>query len=60
MPAAAEDVARKIEDKITRLLAPLEIEMRISKWKPEYRAIVWEAVSHRAMQRALEAEKASV
>jgi hypothetical protein len=55
MSVAPEEVARKIEAKIDRLLEPLVIEMRIMKWKPEYQAIIWEAIAHKALRRSIDA-----
>ena len=49
--AQAVALTAKIEQKVTDLLAPLEREMQIMKWAPEFRAILWEAVAMRALQK---------
>jgi hypothetical protein len=53
---AAMAITRKIGAKVDKLLAPLALEMEIMEWKPEYRAIVWEAVMIEARQRMEKAE----
>jgi hypothetical protein len=53
---AAIAISRKINDKAETLLAPLVIEMRIMKWKPEFQAIMWEAVMLAAKQRMEDAQ----
>lgn len=55
--AKAKAVAAKIESKVAELLAPMEVEMRIMEWKPEFRAIMWEAIGFKALARAKEAAK---
>lgn len=55
--AAALELAGKIEMKAVELLRPLEIEMRLMKWRPEFRAIMWEAIGRKALSRAKEAAK---
>lgn len=50
--AKATAPAAKLERKVDDLLAPLETEMRIMRWAPEYRVIMWEALGHRALERA--------
>jgi hypothetical protein len=50
--ASAKAVVAKIELKVDDLLAPLAREMRIMRWAPAYRAILWEAVMLEAQKRA--------
>jgi hypothetical protein len=50
--AKAIALAAKIETKVEILLAPMETEMRIMQWAPEYRAIMWEAIGRKALERA--------
>lgn len=49
--ARAMAMVQKISRKIDTLLEPLQREMRINKWKPEYQAILWEAVMLEAKSR---------
>jgi hypothetical protein len=56
--ASALKLVAKIEAKIADLFRPLELEMRIMKWAPEYQAIIWEAVANRAAERARKAAEA--
>lgn len=51
--AKAEAVAAKIKTRAAELLAPLEREMRIMKWRPEYCAIMWEVVAREALAHAV-------
>lgn len=44
-------MAQKIQNKVNILLEPLQREMRIMKWNPEYQAILWEAVMMEAKNR---------
>lgn len=44
-------MVRQISSKVDRLLEPLQREMRIMKWEPEYQAILWEAVMLEAKAR---------
>lgn len=44
-------VTQQIAAKVDRLLEPLEREMQIMKWEPEFRAILWEAVMLEAKAR---------
>lgn len=44
-------MTRKISTKVDRLLEPLEREMKVMKWAPEFRAILWEAVMLEAKAR---------
>lgn len=55
--ANPETVARQIQAKIDAATEPLEREMRIMKWAPEYRAIVWEALARKVIALWTEAEK---
>lgn len=55
----AADLAKRIQDKAAALLAPLELEMRLAKWSPEFRAIMLDAVAMHALKLAGEA-KASI
>lgn len=48
---AAMAVTRKITRKVDDLFAPLELEMKIMKWEPRFRSIMWEAVMLGAKQR---------
>ena len=48
---AAIKMAKTINDKVDTLLAPLDNEMRLMRWKPEFQTIMWEAVQHAAMAR---------
>jgi hypothetical protein len=50
--AKAAALAAKLERKVDDLLAPLETEMRIMRWAPDFRVIMWEAVGHKALERA--------
>lgn len=50
--ALAEKIAKKAAD----TLAPLQREMDIMKWPPEFRAILWEAVSQHAALLAAESK----
>lgn len=40
---AAMQIQRRIDDAV----APLQTEMKVMKWKPEYQVIVWEALAHK-------------
>lgn len=51
----AADLAKRIQDKAAALLAPLELEMRLAKWSPEFRAIMLNAVAVHALKLAAEA-----
>lgn len=55
--AKAKRIVAQIEAKIAGAIGPLEREMQIMQWAPEYRAIVWEAVARKAMEKALEAHR---
>lgn len=48
---AAIAMTRKITAKAQTELEPLAREMRIMKWKPEFQAIMWEAVMLEARSR---------
>jgi hypothetical protein len=50
--AKVEELAAKLVRKVDELLAPLETEMRIMRWAPDFRVIMWEAVGHKALERA--------
>lgn len=50
--AIAEKVAKKAAD----TLEPLRIEMAIAKWPPEFRKIMWDAVSQHAAILAAESK----
>ena len=54
---AAMAMTRKITAKARTELEPLTREMRIMKWKPEFQAIMWEAVMLEAKQRMEEAQE---
>jgi hypothetical protein len=49
--AKAQGLAHKISGKVNDALSPLALEMELMSWKPEYRAIVWEAVAMEALKR---------
>ena len=55
----AELMVEKINAKVDALLRPLDREIQIMQWKPEYAAIVWEAVAGKAMKKAKDASNAS-
>jgi hypothetical protein len=55
--ATPQEVARKVQGKVDDLISPLQIEMDIMKWKPEFRVIIWEALAHKAISLAREATK---
>ena len=46
-------LAKKVQAKVEATLMPLEREMAIMKWEPEYRRIIWEAVARHAMNKAV-------
>ena len=48
---AAMAMSRRINRKADDLLAPLDLEMRVMKWRPEFRSIMWEAVMLAAKRR---------
>lgn len=52
MTDQAKALADKIEKKARDLIAPLETEMRIMGWRPEFQEIMWTAVAQEAMARA--------
>jgi hypothetical protein len=52
----AEEVTRLIENRIDTLVQSLQTEMRIKKWRPEFQAIVWEALAHKALALAKTAQ----
>lgn len=54
---AAMAMTRQITAMAQRKLEPLTHEMAIMKWKPEYQAIMWEAVMLEAKQRMEEARR---
>lgn len=60
--AKAVAVAQQIEKRVAVTLAPLEREMGLMQWRPEFRVIMWEAVANMALSFAEEAraESASV
>jgi len=41
----------KIQAKAAALLAPLDTEMRMMNWKPEFRRIMWDAVLREVAKR---------
>ena len=41
----------KINEKVDDLLKPLELEIKIMQWAPEFQAIIWEAVMLNAQVR---------
>ena len=49
-----EEVAEKIAKIVAEALVPLDRQMVINKWPPEFRAIVWGVVAHEAQIRAHE------
>ena len=49
--AKAMAMVQKINRKVDALLEPLQREMRVMKWNPEYQAILWEAVMLEAKAR---------
>ncbi|WP_044558697.1 hypothetical protein [Azospirillum sp. B4] len=49
---AATAIAARIEAKAVALLAPLEREMALMSWRPEFKAIMWAAVAIEAQRRA--------
>lgn len=49
--AKALALAKRINDKAADLLRPLELEMKIMGWVPQYRAVMWEAVMIAARER---------
>ena len=51
----AIDLSKRIERKVHNLLEPLDLEIRIMKWRPEYRSLMWESVWREAMRRGVEA-----
>lgn len=59
------EIARKVQEKIESATAPLEREMRVMKWRPEYQVIVWEALARHVVlllaeaQAKMKAEEAS-
>lgn len=55
--AKAKALAARIEAKVADLLAPMDLEMRIMEWKPEFRVIMWEAIGRKALERARKAAK---
>jgi hypothetical protein len=55
--AKAKALTARLEAKVDELLAPLEFEMQTMRWAPEFRAIMWEVVGHKALARAKEAAK---
>ena len=55
--AAVQDTVVKIIVRAKALLAPLEHEMKVMAWAPEYRAIMWESVMLEAAERKVAAEK---
>jgi len=55
--AKALVVAKKIERKAVDLLAPLELEMRLMGWRPEFSMIMWHAIVTRATALLMEAER---
>ncbi len=55
--AQALAIATRVHAKAIETLAPLEREMTIAGWKPDYRAIMWQAVAREAMLRSLEAAR---
>jgi hypothetical protein len=42
--AKAVAMTKKIEAKANALLAPLDLEMKMMGWKPEFQSIMWNAV----------------
>jgi hypothetical protein len=48
----AKAVAAKIAQKAEDALSGLDREMAIMKWRPEFQAIMWEAVVEAAARRA--------
>lgn len=51
----AQAVAIKIAEKAAEVLAPLELEMALRRWSPDFREIMWNAVSLAASNRAKDA-----
>ncbi len=51
----AKRVTLQIIRKVDDLLSPLEHEMRIMQWAPEFQAIMWEAVMRGAKRRCEDA-----
>jgi hypothetical protein len=47
----AIQLARQIEAKAEELLAPMDLEMKIKDWNPEFRKIMWEAIASKAAAR---------
>ncbi|CAB4149875.1 hypothetical protein UFOVP1433_44 [uncultured Caudovirales phage] len=57
--AVAQATAASMIARAKSSLAPLERAMRIMKWEPEYRAIMWEAVMEEAAKYMRDAQKAA-
>lgn len=57
--AKALSVAQQIEKRVAVTLAPLEREMGLMQWRPEFRVIMWEAVANAALKYAEEASRES-
>ena len=56
----AEALAEKIKAKVIDALDPIATEMKIMKWRPEFQAIMWEAVMMEAMARKHAAQQEAI
>jgi hypothetical protein len=54
--ATPEDVADKVAKKAAETLSPLQLEMDMRRWPPEFRKIMWDAVAQHAAILANEAK----
>lgn len=48
----AQETVTKIMSMVVDLLMPMERQMMVMQWAPEFRAIMWEAVAREAIARA--------
>ena len=54
---AAAALAVKIQARALQALEPVQLEMTLMHWRPEFRTILWHAIARHAFTLALEAER---